>query len=261
MTNKKKRRRRSVLWKIDKDEMQKIFDTSNTYGEVLNFFKMSPSCGNYKTLNQVISEYDLQLDTLKNNRLKKASETSINNNSNRKTNEEIFIKNSTYLNRDLIKKKLLLIGFNYECSECKIGDEYNHKPISLQLDHINGVNNDNRIDNLRFLCPNCHSQTETFSGKRHKKTNYCSCGNIISSSSDYCFLCRPTRPTKIDWPSVEEMSNLVWEKPATQLSKELGISDVAIAKFCKNHDIDKPSRGHWTKKIGVNDEIRTRKLI
>jgi len=39
---------------------------------------------------------------------------------------------------------------------------------SLQLDHINGKNTDNRIDNLRLLCPNCHSQTSTFSGRNRK---------------------------------------------------------------------------------------------
>ena len=39
------------------------------------------------------------------------------------------------------------------------------KKLSLQLDHINGINNDHRIENLRFLCPNCHSQTETYAGK------------------------------------------------------------------------------------------------
>lgn len=52
---------------------------------------------------------------------------------------------------------------------------------------------------------------------------------------------------KIEWPSIEEMEKLVWEKPTSQLSKDLGVSDVAIGKFCKKHNINKPPRGYWAK--------------
>jgi hypothetical protein len=49
----------------------------------------------------------------------------------------------------------------YKCDECLL-NEWNGKPIILDLDHINGINNDHRKSNLRYLCPNCHSQTNTF---------------------------------------------------------------------------------------------------
>jgi len=52
----------------------------------------------------------------------------------------------------------------YKCVHCNI-KEYNGKPITLQLDHINGVNTDHRKENLRWLCPNCHSQTDTWGYK------------------------------------------------------------------------------------------------
>lgn len=54
--------------------------------------------------------------------------------------------------------------FEYECQKCGLGDVWNGKIITLELDHINGVKEDNTLENLRFLCPNCHSQTETFRG-------------------------------------------------------------------------------------------------
>ena len=49
------------------------------------------------------------------------------------------------------------------------------------------------------------------------------------------------------YPSLEEMKKLLWEKPTTQVAKELGVSDVSISKFCKKFEIDKPPRGYWNK--------------
>ena len=70
---------------------------------------------------------------------------------------------------DYLKKRLLREGLiENKCSECGINTVWNNKNLNLQLDHVNGINNDNRIENLRLLCPNCHSQTVTF-GSRNKK--------------------------------------------------------------------------------------------
>lgn len=55
----------------------------------------------------------------------------------------------------------------YKCETCGITD-YNNKPISLELNHINGDNSDHSLSNLQLLCPNCHSQTPTFRNKRGK---------------------------------------------------------------------------------------------
>ena len=67
---------------------------------------------------------------------------------------------------DKLKKRLISEGLlDKVCVECGITDSWNNKPIVLHLDHINGVNNDHRLENLRLLCPNCHSQTDTWCGR------------------------------------------------------------------------------------------------
>lgn len=92
-------------------------------------------------------------------------------------NDEIFIEYSGYTN-ELVKGRIFKDQIiEYKCYECKITD-WNNKPITLELDHINGVNNDHRLENLRFLCPNCHSQTDTYKG-RNKNT-----GKIIVSDEE-----------------------------------------------------------------------------
>jgi 5-methylcytosine-specific restriction endonuclease McrA len=93
-------------------------------------------------------------------------------------NKVVFVENSTYgrhhAKQRLIKENLI----PYVCSICSLEPVWNGIKLSLQLDHINGVNDDNRMENLRFVCPNCHSQQDTyaaknrFNGKRKPKPYY-----------------------------------------------------------------------------------------
>jgi hypothetical protein len=75
---------------------------------------------------------------------------------------EILVKNSTFLNTSHLRERLVKEGIiEYKCAVCGLLEWQNNK-LSLHLDHINGINNDNRLKNLRLLCPNCHSQTSTY---------------------------------------------------------------------------------------------------
>lgn len=76
-------------------------------------------------------------------------------------NEKLFIVGEV-IRRGIIKSRVIEDNLiEYKCLECGIVNEWQNELIVLELDHINGNPADNRLENLRFLCPNCHSQTET----------------------------------------------------------------------------------------------------
>ena len=88
----------------------------------------------------------------------------------RKTRIDEWLKGKKYNNRDIpawLKEPdgYLAQRDGYKCSECGVGNEYNHKRLVLECDHIDGDHTNQNEKNLRLLCPNCHSQTDTFKGR------------------------------------------------------------------------------------------------
>lgn len=80
------------------------------------------------------------------------------------------------------------------CAICGCPPEWCGKPLTLVLDHENGIKNDNRVENVRLVCPNCNSQLPTFSGRNTRSTKqpkkwFCSCGSQISKGHRQCKPC------------------------------------------------------------------------
>lgn len=77
----------------------------------------------------------------------------------------MYLGKSVNTGKNTWLRNYLITKLGYTCSACGIGDTYNNKSITLEVDHINGRCHDNILSNLRFLCPNCHSQTDTYKSK------------------------------------------------------------------------------------------------
>lgn len=224
---------------ISEKELQIMLDENSSYSEILLKIGYKSNSG---YLTKLLGEKAKNLDKTKfnKNRYNKLK------NRLKRESDSLFVENGRYTDRTVVRRRFIET-IEYKCNVCHLSS-WNNSNISLELDHINGINTDNRLDNLRLLCPNCHSQTTTYSGRnilKEKPIYYCNCGNVKCKTSPQCKKCSSKSMAKIKWPAIEHMAKLVWEKPTTEISKDLGVSDASIAKFCKKNNISKPGRGHW----------------
>jgi hypothetical protein len=163
------RRKKSVVWEMDKSTLEELVKNSSTFKSILDHFHLRKTSGNYRTLKRrLISEsIDFSHIEILSKEVIKTHLKTVSN-SRKKSLEEILVADSSF-NSKWLKIRLISEGiFEDKCSMCGIGNSWNGKPLVLQLDHINGDHSDNRLENLRIVCPNCHTQTNTFSGKQKK---------------------------------------------------------------------------------------------
>lgn len=151
-------RKSKVYSLLTNEEFIALATNSKSYSDMLRSLGLSTNGGNsLAILKRRLAELNVSVEHFKTNNGPSAYIVY--------SLEQILVKDSTYQNRARLKIRLVNEGIlKYECNICGLS-EWRDLPISLQLDHKNGINNDNRINNLRLLCPNCHSQTDTFSGK------------------------------------------------------------------------------------------------
>lgn len=233
--------------KYTKEILEEAVSLSKTFSEVCDKLGCKRTGGSYYHIHKKIKEY--QIDT---SHFLTRTEISKLNYQNtlaikKRTPASVFVDGyDKRVPGFLLRRCLIESGINYCCNICNINN-WNNKYILLHVDHIDGDWSNCKINNLRFLCPNCHSQTSTFG---MTKQNKCKCGVKIKSARKYCNSCLKTVQQSdklLNNPTVEEIKNGIWNYTVKGYAIRIGVSECAVRKWCKKYNIQKPPRGYYRK--------------
>jgi len=220
----------SIIWKLPKLELENLVKNCTSFTCVLKYFNLLPKGGNTRTLKTRLDEDNIDYSHIAEGKYHNLGK---NFPELERPLSEVLICNSNY-SRRRIKQRLISENIlENKCSLCGLENKWQEKPLTLQLDHINGISDDNRLENLRLLCPNCHSQTETFAGRstRSKKYYCATCNAKIGKHSNICLNCSSILRRKFN-PTRQELEDLVQLHPMTTIGKMFGVSDNAVRKRC-----------------------------
>ena len=160
-----------ALQKYTKNWLEELCKDSFSYAEVLKKAGRKPGGGNQQLLVKKIKEYQIDISHFSGQLWSKGKTKNEDNRIYGKTNDQIFIINSSY-SRSALRKRIISQNLiPYKCAKCGNEGEWMGNLLPLELDHINGHPDDNRLENLRFLCPNCHAQTPTWRNMNNPKNN------------------------------------------------------------------------------------------
>lgn len=224
---------KSLIDKYTKEELEQIVTNSKSISEViLKLGYSTKSGGNSKTVKDRLKKYNISIEHFS------------RNGGIKRTIDNIFCKNST-ASQSTVRRWYEKGSYtDYKCSICGQNPEWQGKELTLILDHKNGINNDHRLENLRWVCPNCNQQLETTGYRKMrtenklKKKYYCiDCGKEICNKSIRCKECNAKHNRTIERPSKEELQSLIHKYPFIKIGEMYGISDNAIRKWCKSYGL------------------------
>lgn len=224
------------------EQFIEAWNVSRSLREVLIRINIAPQGGSYYTCRRVATRLGLSTDVLDTNKKNRPLGVA------RKSASGVWTKRKL--------RVYLLNTYGDQCCVCGTS-EWQGKKLSLHLDHIDGNHANNERSNGRLLCPNCHSQTSTYTGKnltnpsRNKNSgrdyenlllresipargdSLCEvCGRKISYKATHCKKC-VKKETKIQWPDRAQVQMMVEATSYTATGRKLGVTDNAIRKYLR----------------------------
>lgn len=139
---------------------------SDSVRQVLDKLGLKPAGGNYKTFYRLVKKLELDTSHFLGRAIHRGKKLDY-----RTKSIEDYLSNKYRITSHKLRLKLIEEGiFEHKCCNCLL-TEWNNLPIPLELDHIDGNNENNNLNNLRLLCPNCHAQTSTYRGRHISPNN------------------------------------------------------------------------------------------
>lgn len=257
-----KRYQETLKRKQEKEEQNKLFENlvieklplAHSMNNLCNLLGLKGVDGYYNKIIKIIKKYDLNTEHF-------TIWSSSNNQSRNKftamTDDEYFV-NGICRSGTQTLKRLIDKGYKiYKCEECGI-DTWNGKPLRLQVHHINGNHNDNRIENIQILCPNCHTQTDTYGRNNIPKKQINLDRNDNDINSKHCEVCGKLIKSKhAKYCSTEcyNKAHLKWNAEAEEIInsfKELG----SFVRVGRKYGVSDNAVRKRVKKLGIYDEIK-----
>lgn len=235
-----------------KQKLEAVVKESLCKREVMNKLGLSSNgSGGYRSLNKALIQWKIDISHFKPREAASLSRK-LNNNSSKYTLEELLkiweyqIITSSKLKQRLYNQNIL----ERICQLCGQGELWHGKVMSLRLDHINGNPLDNRLENLRIICPNCDATLDTYCGKNIKKKaikkKCITCKEIIKDSKaklrtrKHCNTCIETGKYRIKTrivkrPGYEQLKQEIEEDGYSAIGRKYNVSDNAIRKWIKSY--------------------------
>lgn len=230
---------------------------SRSYAEALRRLDMCPSGGNWRTLKHYatiewsipVAHFDpraAQREALARHRLRVKQPL-----------DEILVEDSTYRSRGSLKARLFADGLKQRrCELCGQGELWRGRRMSLILDHVNGTRTDNRLENLRIVCPNCAATLDTHCGRNVRLIRACeTCGATFKARSGTQRWCSPRcaqhgeagrqghlKLRRVERPPYEQLVAEVRALGWSAVGRRYGVSDNAIRKWVRAYEREADQR-------------------